>query len=466
MNHIYWGIEGWFTSEQLSLYELMVDSAKNNSHFVEVGAWKGRSTTAMAVLLKNSGKKIKFDVIDTFCGSGEHHKDKSIVEGTLYNEYLKNIEPVEEYINTIVGDSSHLASLYADNTLDFVFLDGDHSYEGITKDIQAWLPKLKPGGILAGDDFSTHFPDVIHSVIQNLSDVSVSGFVWIYNKPKAGLEVTIKGDNQFRPNYTFDTAVEKAYIISLKNEEGSSKEQTRRCIDSCVAVDMNYEIFDAFDGTDNLNIKSPEYLKLKDYMSWIKITDTGLTAREVGCALSHIALWAHCITIDKPIVILEHDAIMLKKYTHIPGFNMVDYLGNNLIATGMRDQFELDSVSDIPQRLKNSSFLTCTEKLPMLSSTNENYFYMMGAHAYALDPLVAKKLFAKVMIDGMQNPNDTLVSVRDITLTCSGLYAMEGFEALNVSTIMPGLYNANEDMSNYRFRKETYIIPSLTKDLP
>jgi hypothetical protein len=145
---------------------------------------------------------------------------------------------------------------------------------------------------------------------------------------------------------------------------------------------------------------------------------------------------------------------------------MVDYLGNNLIATGMRDQFELDSVSDIPQRLKNSSFLTCTEKLPMLSSTNENYFYMMGAHAYALDPLVAKKLFAKVMIDGMQNPNDTLVSVRDITLTCSGLYAMEGFEALNVSTIMPGLYNANEDMSNYRFRKETYIIPSLTKDLP
>jgi hypothetical protein len=102
----------------------------------------------------------------------------------------------------------------------------------------------------------------------------------------------------------------------------------------------------------------------------------------------------------------------------------------------------------------------------MLSSTNENYFYMMGAHAYALDPLVAKKLFAKVMIDGMQNPNDTLVSVRDITLTCSGLYAMEGFEALNVSTIMPGLYNANEDMSNYRFRKETYIIPSLTKDLP
>lgn len=45
------------------------------------------------------------------------------------------------------------AQLFADESIDFFHTDGDHSLEGITGDIITWLPKIKKGGILSGDNY-------------------------------------------------------------------------------------------------------------------------------------------------------------------------------------------------------------------------------------------------------------------------------------------------------------------------
>ena len=50
----------------------MVNHFTDNSHFVEIGSWKGRSASYMAVEIFNSRKNIKFDCVDTWCGSVEH----------------------------------------------------------------------------------------------------------------------------------------------------------------------------------------------------------------------------------------------------------------------------------------------------------------------------------------------------------------------------------------------------------
>jgi hypothetical protein len=50
-------------------------------------------------------------------------------------------------------DSVAAAATFEDKSLDFVYIDGDHSFEGAVRDIQAWGPKVKPGGILAGHDY-------------------------------------------------------------------------------------------------------------------------------------------------------------------------------------------------------------------------------------------------------------------------------------------------------------------------
>lgn len=45
------------------------------------------------------------------------------------------------------------ASQFEDNSIDFVYLDGDHKYEPVKAEIDAWWPKVKKGGILAGHDY-------------------------------------------------------------------------------------------------------------------------------------------------------------------------------------------------------------------------------------------------------------------------------------------------------------------------
>lgn len=40
-----------------------------------------------------------------------------------------------------------------DKSLDFVYIDGAHDYDNVRADIEAWAPKVRIGGIVAGDDF-------------------------------------------------------------------------------------------------------------------------------------------------------------------------------------------------------------------------------------------------------------------------------------------------------------------------
>lgn len=49
--------------------------------------------------------------------------------------------------------SIEAAKVVPDATLDFVYIDARHDYESVKEDLNAWLPKLRPGGILAGHDY-------------------------------------------------------------------------------------------------------------------------------------------------------------------------------------------------------------------------------------------------------------------------------------------------------------------------
>jgi len=42
---------------------------------------------------------------------------------------------------------------FKNNSLDFVYIDGDHSYEMVKKDILSWTPKVKKGGLVIGHDY-------------------------------------------------------------------------------------------------------------------------------------------------------------------------------------------------------------------------------------------------------------------------------------------------------------------------
>jgi len=50
-------------------------------------------------------------------------------------------------------DSVKGAERFADGELDFVFIDGDHTYGGVKEDLAAWYPKVRPGGFFGGHDY-------------------------------------------------------------------------------------------------------------------------------------------------------------------------------------------------------------------------------------------------------------------------------------------------------------------------
>lgn len=139
-----------------NLYEQEVDAAHDGAHFVEVGAFKGKSAAFMAELIKASGKSITFDVVDHWEGSTDIiATDPDVLAGTLKQAFDRNVAYIAEYITSIYdGKSVDAAAVYTDNSLDFVFIDASHETADVIADCTAWWPKVKRGGVLAGDDWS------------------------------------------------------------------------------------------------------------------------------------------------------------------------------------------------------------------------------------------------------------------------------------------------------------------------
>lgn len=174
MNHFYNTVEGWFNYPDMFSYA--VDTAPQEGHFVEIGTWKGQSSAYLAVEIINSGKKIKLDCIDNFTGSviepGQMY-DPDNKAGRLMEVFVNNMKPVEGHYTAIQGDSAESASMYEDESLDFVFIDASHDYESILKDIKAWFPKVKVGGLFAGHDFADPYPGIQKAVRDLLANEEV-----------------------------------------------------------------------------------------------------------------------------------------------------------------------------------------------------------------------------------------------------------------------------------------------------
>jgi hypothetical protein len=181
MEHFYKNLgENWFSYP--NLYSNMVKKYGKDSHFVEVGTWKGMSASYMAVEIINSGDYIKFDCVDTW----EYLDLQTDIDKSLYNNlyevFLSNIEPVKHAINPIRAISWDGAKNYENNSLDFVFIDAAHDYDSVVKDINSWLPKIKSGGTLAGHDYrdAIGVKNAVDEILGENNIIEMEG-CWIFN---------------------------------------------------------------------------------------------------------------------------------------------------------------------------------------------------------------------------------------------------------------------------------------------
>lgn len=153
-------IGGWMNAGELLHLALLAQKCES---IVEVGSWMGRSTRALADNTKGTVR-----AVDTWNGS-EEHLSCGILDGKpkgwLFDEFLKNTADAINLSPFQMMSSEAARTFGADGlSFDLIFLDASHDYENVKSDIEAWIPLLKEGGILAGHDYDPQFPGVIRAV--------------------------------------------------------------------------------------------------------------------------------------------------------------------------------------------------------------------------------------------------------------------------------------------------------------
>lgn len=151
---------------------------------IEVGSWVGASAIAMA----DAGAEVTCvdpwrmyggytDVLSA--AYAEHGADK------VYQTFLRNIGTRKDRSIHPLRKTSLDAAAQMKEQVDMVFIDANHDYDSVIEDIEAWLPHVRPGGIIAGHDYGfAMFPGVKQAVDELFPDgVSVLGTVWWTRKP-------------------------------------------------------------------------------------------------------------------------------------------------------------------------------------------------------------------------------------------------------------------------------------------
>ena len=181
MEHFYQNIQGWFSFPKL--YSTMVQTY-DDAKFVEVGTWLGRSAAYMATEIANSAKNIKFFCVDTWEGSAEHKARGITEQRNLYVEFLTNIQPVQNFITPYRMMSHEAALLFADESLDFIFIDASHDYENVMIDLKSWYPKVKRGGAFAGHDYPawSGVKKAVDEFFTDKHEIKMQEACWIINK--------------------------------------------------------------------------------------------------------------------------------------------------------------------------------------------------------------------------------------------------------------------------------------------
>lgn len=136
-------------NERCVLYEL-AKKQKKGFRAAEIGSFEG--ATAMVIGQAAMERNGSLLCVDTFCSTGMPGKKRD-----TFRVFFKNVASYRRYVHYRKGLSLEIARNYKGEGFDFLFIDGDHSYEGVTADIQAWMPLCNRDATIVFHDYGGNY---------------------------------------------------------------------------------------------------------------------------------------------------------------------------------------------------------------------------------------------------------------------------------------------------------------------
>jgi hypothetical protein len=140
----------------------MLSVVPTHGVYAEIGVFKGEFSDVLCKVLQPR-QLVLIDLFSGFTNSGD--QDGNNMEIVNIGDVYRRLVAVSKKfpaLNVMKGDSSTILRSFPDNTFDMIYIDGDHSYEGVKKDLDVAMMKVKPGGWIMGHDFGLNFEKAKH----------------------------------------------------------------------------------------------------------------------------------------------------------------------------------------------------------------------------------------------------------------------------------------------------------------
>lgn len=156
---------GWETfDEEIKLRNLAL-KVPSHGIIVEIGSEYGMST---ALWLGFAEPTVVVHAVDLFEGNLQTIHTQNMDE--LRRRFRRNQYPELIYHK---GDSGYIGARWKSGPIDLLFVDGDHTYAGVCKDIRAWLPHVAVGGLVLFHDTAhstNRLPHLLHYDVSKAID--------------------------------------------------------------------------------------------------------------------------------------------------------------------------------------------------------------------------------------------------------------------------------------------------------
>ena len=192
-------ISGWFTPEQGAWLRARVEGL-DGAAIALVGIYQGLNLSYIAETCRDHGVRIY--AVDVWEKIGATLNGTQRLPWLALWRFRRDLKRARrrfgrwvrrhgfaDHVVVLHDRSTAAARSFADASLDFVFLDADHGYEAVCQDLEAWYGKLKPGRLIAGDDWDTgKWPGVVRAVEEFAAArglrVQVEDNLWSLEKPQ------------------------------------------------------------------------------------------------------------------------------------------------------------------------------------------------------------------------------------------------------------------------------------------